>query len=73
MNYLKANSDKSQLFVTSKDEVSIKVDGTDIKKSSFKLLLGVLIDSKITFNEHVSKLCKQANDKLHAWDRIQNI
>ena len=40
MNYLKANPDKSQLLLTSKDEASIKIDDTDIKSSSSTKLLG---------------------------------
>ena len=30
------------------------------------MLLGVLIDNKLTFNEHDSKPCKKASNKLHA-------
>ena len=70
MNYLKANPGKSQLLLTSKDEAFIKIDDTDIKSSSSKKLLGVIIDNKLTFNEHVSKLCKKASNKLHALARI---
>ena len=65
MNYLKVNPDKSQLLLT-----SIKIDDTYVKSSSSKKLLGVLIDNKITFNKHVSKLCKKASNKLHALARI---
>ena len=36
MNYLKANSGKSQLLLTSNDEASLKSDDTDIKSSSSK-------------------------------------
>ena len=70
MNYLKVNPGKSQLLLTSNDEASIKIDDTDIKSSSSKKLLGVIIDNKLTFNEHVSKLCKKASNKLHALARI---
>ena len=49
MNYLKANPDKSQLLLTSDDEVSIKIDDTNIKSSSSKELLGVIIDNKLGF------------------------
>ena len=66
MNYLKANTDKSQLLLTSKDEGSIKIDSTYIKSSS-KNLLGVLIDNKLTINENVFKLCKWL------WLGFQNI
>ena len=51
MNYLKGNPGKTQLLL--KDEACIKIDDTDIKSSSCKKLLGVLIDNKITFNKQV--------------------
>ena len=56
MNNLKANPDKLQLLLTSKGEAPIKIDNIDITSSSSKKLLWVLIDRKLTFNEHVSKL-----------------
>ena len=55
MNYLKANPDRSQLLLTSKDEAFIKINDTDIKSSSSKKLLRVMIDNKLTFNEHISQ------------------
>ena len=55
MNYLKANPGRSQLLLTSKDEAFIKIDDTDIKSSSSKKLLRVMIDNKLTFNEHISQ------------------
>ena len=54
MKDVKVNPDKSQLLLTSKDEPLIKIDNADIKSSSSKKLLGVLIDIQLTFNEHVS-------------------
>ena len=73
MNYLKANPDKSQLLLTSKGEVTIKIDDTDIKCSSSKKLLGVLIDNKLTINEHVCKLCKKQVINYMLWLELQNI
>ena len=58
LNYLKANPDKSKLLLTSKGEATVKIDHTDIKSSS-KMLLGVLIDNKLTFNKHLSYLYKK--------------
>ena len=69
MNYLKANPDKSQLSLTSKDEASIKIDDTNMKRGSSKKLLGVLIDIKLIFTEH-SKFCEKISNKLHALARI---
>ena len=75
MNYLKAIPGKSHLLLTSNNEASVEllptsIDETDIKSSSSKKLLGVIIDNKLTFNEPVSKLCKKASNKLHALTRI---
>ena len=50
MNYLKANPGKSQLLLSSKEEVFITIENTTIKNSSSKKLLGVLTDNKLTFN-----------------------
>ena len=72
MNYLKANPGKSQLLLTSKDETSIKIDDTDIKSSSSKKLLGVIIDSKLTFNENVLQLCKKQVINYALWLGFQN-
>ena len=59
-----------------KDEVSNEIDTTDIKSSSSKKLLGVLIDDKLTFNGHVFKLCKKASNKLsyflENWPTLEN-
>ena len=35
-------------------------------------LLGVTIDNELKFDEHVSKLCKKASQKLHALARVSN-
>ena len=59
MNHLKANP-MSQLFLTSKCETTIKIDGSNIKSSFSKKLLGFLIDNKLTINEHDCKLCKKS-------------
>ena len=73
MNYLKAHPGKSQLLRTSNDEASIKVEDTNIKSSSSKNLWGVIIDNKLTFNKHVSKLCKKASNNYMLWLGFQNI
>ena len=35
-------------------------------------LLGITIDKKLNFSEHISKLCKKVSSKLHALARISN-
>ncbi len=71
-NYMKSNDDKCHLLLTSTEEISAKVGNHHIRNSASEKLLGVTIDSKLNFNEHVSKLCKHASAKLHALARVSN-
>ena len=70
-NGLKANPDKFHMILSDpNEEISINVDGNQIKNSSHEKLLGVTIDNKLSFKTHVSNLCKKASQKLHALARI---
>ena len=71
-NYMKSNDDKCHLLITSRVETTAKVGNHHIRNSASEKLLGVTIDSKLNFNEHVTKLCKNASAKLHALARISN-
>ena len=46
------------------------MDDLIIKTSKSEKLVGINIDRFLTFNEHVSKLCKEASEKEHAKARI---
>ena len=72
-NYFKMNLDKCQLLITNHEEdVSATIEGEIIKcKKSIKLL-GINIDNKLCFNEHISKICKKVSLKLHALSRISH-
>ena len=70
-NYLKMNADKCHLLVPRHtDEVCIKINDEVICGEPSVKLLGVKINNKLDFNEHVSNLCKKASQKLHALTRI---
>ena len=65
-NGLKANPDKFHLLLSIiSQEYSIKIDTLDIPNSINEKLLGIIIDNKLTFDEHVSKICSTATQKLH--------
>ena len=59
-NYFKANPNKSHFLLTSNEQVNLNLDDLIIKTSKSEKLLGINIDYFLTFNEHVSKLCKKA-------------
>ena len=43
-----------------------------LKHSSHKKILGVTIDNKLSFDEHIINICKTANKKLNALSRINH-
>ena len=70
-NYLKSNEDKCQLLLNlNSTELFIKVGNEIIYNSTETKLLGVTMDSALKFDAHISKLCKKANQKLHALLRV---
>ena len=71
-NRMKANADKCHLLVTRDTDVTAKIGEFDVKNSREEKLLGVKIDSKLSFENHVSSLCKKASQKLHALARVVN-
>ena len=75
-NEMKSNSDKCHLIVASpkkRDYVSksfIYLDNELLESEDLVKLLGVYIDKDLNFNEHVTRLLKKGNQKLHALMRI---
>ena len=72
-NFMKFNADKCHLLVLRQkcdDPVTIRIGNADVVNSSEEKLLGVQIDSRLSFDNHVSKLCQKASNKLYALARI---
>ena len=70
-NALKANADKFHLLLSDPNpNISVTVDHYQIPNSKSQKLLGITIDNKLLFNEHVSNLCRKASQKLHALSRV---
>ena len=69
---MKTNPDKCHLLVTTNTLTSVNINGFQIKNSTEERLLGIKFDSKLSFENHVSSLCKKASQKLHALTRIVN-
>ena len=72
-NYLQLNPDKCKFLISNRDkDISIIINNEVIECSKSVKLLGVTIDNKLDFNEHLTKLCKKVSSKLHALARISN-
>ena len=74
--YMIANPKKFQAIVITKNNseqsVNIKIDGQSIKTQAIVKLLGVTIDDKLKFDEHVGNLCKNASAQLNTLFRFKN-
>ena len=72
-NYLKLNADKCHLLISSHSkDIEMNVGKEIIECENSVKLLGITLDNKLNFNEHVSNICKKASQKLHALARISN-
>jgi len=71
-NYMKANTDKSHLLFSCHNNISASIDGNITQSENSQVLLGVTIDSKLSFNEYINNLCKKASSKLNALARISS-
>ena len=57
-NLLKSNADKCHLLVSTSDRISVSVVGYKIDKSDTEKLLDAKFDTKMTFDDHISDICK---------------
>ena len=69
-NEMKSNNDKCHLLVLNHEGDSIKIGDQQIAGCTSIKLIGITIDNNLNFKEHVTKICKKANQKLHALARI---
>ena len=69
-NHFKANPGKCHLLLSSKNPTDVSIGDTSIKTSTTETLLGILIDSELSFDQHISSVCSKVSKKLHALGRI---
>ena len=71
-NFMKANPAKFQAMLLGRDfkQMTINVEGNTIEMISSVKLLGIHIDNKLSFNEHISKLCKKSANQINVMKRL---
>ena len=69
-NYLKANSGKSHVMLTTDNKLKINVKESPISNEKIVKLLGVTVDNKLSFESHLNLVCKKVSQKLHALARV---
>ena len=69
-NQMKANQDKCHLIVSKNENVSIHIGPFEIKNTSREKLLGIKVDSRLNFNEHLDGIIKKVSRKINPLSRI---
>ena len=70
-SYMKPNPGKYHLLLSATEETNtLNIEDVFINSSKCEKLLGVNIDSNLTFETHVESLCKKASQKLNALLRV---
>ena len=74
VNSMKPTPKKLQFMVlgsSTRQSIILNINNTKIRESSSVTLLGLTIDNRLTFKDHINILCHRANLKLHALRRIR--
>ena len=58
---MKASKDKCHLVISNNEKVSMKRDNIELENVSSEKLLGIIIDSKLNFKEHLEGIIKKAS------------
>ena len=68
------NAGKCHYIVIGDDDPTHKIilNNNEITSSNVEKLLGILLDSKLNFDSHITSLCKKAGQKLSALARINH-
>ena len=73
-NHMVLNPDKCHFIVIGDDDPNQKIilNNNEIASSNEEKLLGILLDSKLNFDSHITSLSQKAGHKLSALARINN-
>ena len=52
------------------EPAEIQIEESLIESTNYEKLLGVKIDSKLSFDKHIKMICKKESDKLRALTRV---
>ena len=63
---MKANHDKCHLIVSKNENISMHINPFEIKNTNCEKLLGIKVDSRLNFNEHLDGMFKKASGKINA-------
>ena len=69
-NLMKENYDKCHVMFSQQDSVRVNIGAAQIENNKCQKFLGINIDSKLTFEDDINRICKKASTKLNAFSSI---
>ena len=74
-NYLQANRNKFQFIIHNNvpNNCSLSINNVTLKPMEEVKLLGVIIDRKLSFTNHINRLCTKAGQHNNAMARLSNV
>ena len=69
-NYMKINSGKNNRLFSEIYSVSANIENHTMMSKNKNELLGTILNSKLSFEDHKNSFCKKANQKLNALARV---
>ena len=67
---MKGNKDKCHRLLSTGETVQVNIATAHVNNSKCEKLLGIQIDCKLSFDEHIGNMCKRAGAKLNALTRV---
>ena len=52
-------------------QLQVKLNATELEQVNSQILLGVTIDSKLSFDEHIDDLCRKVSQRIAVLKRIK--
>ena len=69
-NYMKINSGERHILFSRNNNASANIDDNTVISENKNELLGIILDSKFSFEDHINNPWKKASQKLNALVRI---
>ena len=63
---MKANQNKCHLIVSKNENISMHIGPFEIKNTNCEKLLGIKVDRRLNFNQHLDGIIKKAICKINA-------
>ena len=69
-NQFQGNANKCHVLLSTDKQVQVNIGTAQIENTQNEKLLGIIIDSKLSFDKHIQQICSRASAKLKALARI---